>query len=265
MGGVRADRAGVGHATRTDSGAGDVSSREPSRQSAIVPGQGVVPMGATRAILRGVSNFMALQRSAGNQATGQMISGARPTAAPALARPVVQRRIVPRQQVWLRNLLGATGGALTTQISGDPAARLMRMNMGDRMDTVASLRPQVDAFEIAVGASPGFGDRNACRIVSALEDSQTNAGLGTRLFTLFQVSVDPLIGLACLVTIDRDRVRAALQANPAVARSALTLATRRTFERLGSARPNRNASANASAGFDGQNGHRQQPYPARVG
>lgn len=118
MRGVRADRAGVGHATPTDSGAGDVPSREPSRRSAIVPGQGVVPMGATRTIPRGVSHFMALQRSAGNQATGQMISGARPTAAPALARPVVQRRIVPRQQVWLRNLLGATGGVLTTQISG---------------------------------------------------------------------------------------------------------------------------------------------------
>ncbi len=141
---------------------------------------------------------------------------------------VVQRRVIPAQQTWLRGLLASRGAALATAVAADPAARLRAIpDMGDRIDTVASVRADIDAFEVAVGGAPGFADPNAANIVSRLEDSQSNADLATRLVTLFNASVDPLIGLACLVTVDLDRARAALQADLGRTRTALARLTTR--------------------------------------
>lgn len=174
----------------------------------------------------GPAFITSIQRAAGNRAASHVVSRASSDEGGS-GRPTVQRNVVASDQRWLQGLLGARGGELGRQIAGDPAARLLGMDAGDRMDTVATVRGSIDAFEVAVGASPGFGDPNAARVVSALEDSQTMDALGTRLVTLFQASVDPLIGLACIVAIDRERVRAALQSNVALATAALTrLATR---------------------------------------
>jgi hypothetical protein len=183
------------------------------------------------------SAILSIQRLAGNGAAHQAISDTRrhdrgrhavPGSVQRHAVPgSVQRRVVPAEQTWLRALLAARGGALVTQMGGDPAARVLALDAGDRMDTVASVRPDVDAFEVAVGSGPTFANPNAARIVSALEDSQTTDALGTRLVTLFRSSVDPLIGLACLVTIEPERVRAALQANVTRARAAITRLTTR--------------------------------------
>jgi hypothetical protein len=175
---------------------------------------------------RGPAFIASIQRAAGNQAAGDVVSRASSGGGDD-GPPVVQRSVVASDQRWLQSLLGARGGELGRQIAGDPATRLMGMDAGDRMDTVATVRGSIDAFEVAVGGSPGFGDPKAARVVSALEDSQATDALGARLVTLFQASVDPLIGLACIVAIDRERVRAALQANVALATAALgRLATR---------------------------------------
>ena len=113
----------------------------------------------------------------------------------------------------------------------------------------ASVRADVDAFEVAVGGAPGFANPNAATIVSALEDSQSNDDLATRLVTLFNASVDPLVGLACLVTIDLDRARAALQANLARTQTALARLTTRL---AGVAIPANLAPVNASSRRSGR-------------
>ena len=133
--------------------------------------------------------MLSLQALAGNRATHDVLSRARRTTS---VGTVVQRRVIPAQQTWLRGLLASRGAALATAVAGDPAARLRAIaDMGDRMDTVASVRADIDAFEVAVGGAPGFANPNAARIVSALEDSQSNDDLATRLVTLFNASVDP--------------------------------------------------------------------------
>jgi hypothetical protein len=187
-----------------------------------------------------INRVLSMQRIAGNRATREMLSGAGRRPKPGSA--VVQRAVIPAEQTWLRGLLAARAAALTTQIAADPAARLMGLGVADRIDTVASVRADVDAFEVAVGGSPGFGNPNAARIVSALEGSQSNADLGTRLVTLFNASVDPLIGVACLVMVDLDRARAALQADVARTRTALARLTTRL---AGVAIPANLRSANA--------------------
>jgi len=104
-----------------------------------------------------------VQRAAGNQATAQLVKDRLHNGV-----STVQRRVVPGEQGWLRGLLAARAGDLSTRIGADPAARLLGLDMGDRVDTVASVRADVDAFEVAVGSAPGFTDPNAARIVSAL-------------------------------------------------------------------------------------------------
>ncbi len=188
-------------------------------------GRVVARPGAAGTAPLSVRRMLSLQTLVGNRATQEVLAGARRNARSAGA--VVQRRVIPAEQTWLRGLLAARGPALTTAIASDPAARLTGLDMGDRMDTVASVRADVDAFEVAVGAAPGFGNVHAARIVSALEDTQSNDALATRLVTLFNASVDPLVGLACLVTIDMDRARAALQANLARTQTALARLTTR--------------------------------------
>ncbi len=176
----------------------------------------LAPPGTAASHHLNASVLLSIQRSAGNRAAHQALLGGRARGrATAAPRPVAQRAIDRPTLSWLRGLLAARGGDLTTRINTDPAAGLIAMDAGDRMDTVASVRGDVDAFEVAVGSGPGFANPDAARIVSALEDSQTTDALGTRLLTLFRASVDPLAGLACLVTIDPERVRAALQANVA--------------------------------------------------
>ena len=225
---ISGEKRPVEQATGTKDGRTDATSADPAGPSAASALEGALRPGSAGAVPMNPAQLLMLQRLAGNQAARQLVSSAipKPSAAPVAT---VQRRVVPALRSWLQRLLAARGGDLATMISANPAARLVGLDMGDRMDTVATVRAEVDAFEVAVGSSPGFGNAKAARIVSALENSQTSSALGSRLVTLFQASVDPLIGLAAVVTIDADRVRASLQAIPAQAQTALTrLATRLT-------------------------------------
>jgi hypothetical protein len=222
---IQAEKTSADAAAVARAGAIEAPAHEPGEDAFALPGFAGLRPGSGSTERLDVDRVLTMQRLAGNRATRELLTRLRrPTSRSA---PVVQRRVIPAEQTWLRGLLAARGGPLATQIAGDPAARLMGIAMGDRMDTVASVRADVDAFEVAVGGAPGFGNANAARIVSALEDSQSNADLATRLVTLFNASVDPLVGLACLVTIDLDRVRAALQADVARTRTAITRLTTR--------------------------------------
>jgi hypothetical protein len=223
---ISGERRSADQAAETRNGRIEPSVGDQAAPSASATRVGAVRPGTAGAQPLNPAQLLLLQRLAGNQAARELVPSPAP---PAMSRPVtaVQRRVVPGVQSWLQRLLAARGSDLATMISVNPAARLMRLGMGDRMDTVATVRSDVDAFEVAVGASPGFGNPNAARIVSVLENSQAMSALGSRLVTLFTASVDPLIGLAAIVNIDADRVRAALQAIPGQARTALTrLATR---------------------------------------
>lgn len=221
---------------------GPVEAPGPASDPELIASSGrvVARPGAAGTAPLSVRRMLSLQALAGNRATQEVLSGARRNV--RAGATVVQRRIIPAEQTWLRGLLVARGPALTTAIASDPAARLKGMGVGDRMDTVGSLRGNVDAFEVALGGTVGFANPNAATVVSVLEDMQSNDDLATRLVTLFTASVDPLLGLACLVEIDVNRARAALQGNLARTRTALARLTTRL---AGVAIPANLADANA--------------------
>jgi hypothetical protein len=177
-----------------------------------------LPPDAADSIPLDTSLLLSIQQVAGNGAATEAVA-ARGRSAPGT--PGVQRKVDAAIQTWLKDLVTAKGGALATKIGGDPGAKLLPMDMGDRVDTVATVWGDVDAFETAVAASPGFGDMKACRIVSAIEDSQPISTLGIRLPNMLLNSADPLLGLAAMVTMDEEHVRAALQAVPPLSKPAI--------------------------------------------
>lgn len=128
------------------------------------------------------------------------------------ATQVVQRRVNIAERDWLRTLLTSRDAAVIAHAARNSAGdRILRLPVADRTDTVQAVRAEVDGFEVALGTAFPYTHLRSCRLVSALEGAQPNADLGARLVTLFQTSVDPLLGLAVLVTLDRERIRAVLQ------------------------------------------------------
>lgn len=139
----------------------------------------------------------------------------------------VQRTVLVAEQRWLERLLASRdAAAINAELAAGATMRILSMPDGDCHDTVAAVRGEIDAFEVAFGTTIGFGHSGNNLLLAGLEGAQANDALGTRLVTLFNASVHPQIGLALIDGINESRVRACLQGNAGGASAITTLLTR---------------------------------------
>lgn len=129
------------------------------------------------------------------------------------SRPVVQREPRAQALAWLRTFVasGASGGAVALTRA---ATRLAAWSADRQVHLVTQVRGSIDGFEIALGRAGLLTEPDAGRVLGVLEGAQPTSALAARLVTLFQASVEPVIGLAIAANLPEDRLRAALESQP---------------------------------------------------
>ena len=138
---------------------------------------------------------------------------------------VVQRGSRADALAWLRALL-ADRATLTTGRMDRAATRLGGWSFDRQAHLIHQVRAAVDGFEVAAGAAGLLTHPSTARVLAILEGAQDTAALAARLVTLFQASVQPLMGLVIAAELPADRLRAAIETHAGAAAAITTLLTR---------------------------------------